>query len=65
MNLELLAFNELEEEVFIPFTFDIQFINGFYVDAVDDDIVNLISYGEVYSVKKTHALMSQLNYKLT
>jgi len=64
MNLQMLAYNDDDEEVFIPFDYDIEQIHGFYIDAVDIDIVNIISYGQQYSVKKTHALMSQLNYKL-
>ena len=65
MNLELLIYNEdLEEEQFIPLTLDIEVINGFYNSVDDDDIVNLVSYGQIFSVRKTHALMYKLNFKL-
>ena len=65
MNLELLVFDEeTDQESFIPLTLDIEVINGFYNSVDDDDIVNLVSYGQIFSVKKTHALMYKLNFKL-
>jgi hypothetical protein len=65
MHLELLVFDEdLDSETFIDFTLDIEVINGWYNSVDDDDIVNIVSYGQVFSVKKSHTLMNQLNHKL-
>ena len=65
MHLELLVFDEdLDKEVFVPFSLEIEFVNGFYLDPADANIVNLISYGQTYSVKKSHPLMAQLQYKI-
>jgi hypothetical protein len=65
MHLELLVFDEdLDRETFIDFTLDIEVINGWYNSVDDDDIVNLVIYGQVFSVKKHHTVMNQLNHKL-
>jgi hypothetical protein len=63
MHLHLLAFDIEDKEIYIPFEYDINEIHGYYVDAVDSSIVNLFSYGQQFSVKKTHALMAELKYK--
>jgi len=65
MNLELLVYNEdTDEEYYIPLTLEIEAVTGFYNSVDDDDVVNIVSYGQIFSVKKTHALMSKLNFKL-
>ena len=61
-NLKLCVYNEMaEEEVFIDFSFDLDMVNGHYNCPVDPKVVNLISYGQLYTVKKTHELMMFLN----
>lgn len=64
MRLELLVYNNDEEEVLIPFKIDINAIQGFYPDPDDDLVMNILSYGQLFTVKKTHALMNQLNNEL-
>ena len=65
MHLKLLIYDEdLDEERFIPLNLDIEAIQGFYQSVDDDNIINLVSYGQIFSVKKTHPLMTKLNYEL-
>ena len=64
MRLELLVFNNDDNEVFVPFSIDILQIHGFYPDPDDDTVMNLLSYGQLFTVKKTEQLMAQLNYEL-
>ena len=64
MNLQLLVFNNEDEEVLVPFTIDINVIQGFYPDPDDDTVMNLLSFGQLYTVRKEHGLMNHLNSKL-
>ena len=64
LSRSITVFDLFKGEELTEFTLEIEHINGFYISTDDEDIVNLISYGQVYSVKKSHALMNQLNFKL-
>ena len=60
MYLKLIVYNDLEAETFVDFYIDFNAIHGFYPDPDDDTIINLLSYGQHYSVVKTHTLMNKL-----
>ena len=64
MRLELFIYSEDDEEVLVPFKIDINAIQGFYPNPNNDSVINILSYGQLFTVKKTHALMNQLNNEL-
>jgi len=65
INLKLYVFNDLEDEVLVDFGIDINAIQGYYPDPDDDKVINLISYGQLYTVLKTHQLMHMLKLNLS
>ena len=64
LDLQLLVFNNDGEEVLVNFSINIMAIHGYYPDPDDDSVMNLLSYGQLYTVLKTHPLMNQLNNRL-
>jgi len=62
VHLKLYVFNSLDEETLVDFYIDIGAIQGFYPDPDDESVINLLSYGQLYTVVKTHSLMSKLKY---
>ena len=60
MNLKLLVYNMSEKEVLVDFYIDFDVIQGFYDDPDDDSVINLLSYGQLYTVVRSHALMNKL-----
>lgn len=60
-DLKLYVFNDNQEEVLVDFAFDLTLVNGYYPDPDDSEVMNLISYGQIYTVEKTHQLMTILN----
>jgi len=62
--LKLAVYNDYEEEVFVDFVLQVESVNGYYPDPDDENLINLLSYGQHYTVKKTHELMSHLNAKI-
>ena len=64
LDLQLLVFNNNDEEVHVNFSININAINGYYADPDDDTVINLLSYGQLYTVVKTHQLMTHLNNRL-
>ena len=62
IHLKLFVFNNNDDEELVDFYLDENAIQGFYPDPDDDTVINLLSYGQLYTVKKTHALMHKLKY---
>ena len=64
LDLKLYVYNNDESEVLVDFSISINAIQGYYGDPDDDTVINLLSYGQLYTVVKTHQLMNQLNKRL-
>jgi hypothetical protein len=64
LDLKLYVYNIDESEVLVDFCINITAIQGYYYDPYDDTVINLLSYGQLYTVVKTHQLMAQLNNRL-
>jgi len=62
IHLQLYVFDSYEKEVLVDFYIDILHIQGYYDDPDDETVINLLSYGKLYTVKRKHSLMNQLKY---
>ena len=64
LDLKLYVVDGMENEVLVDFSININAIQGYYYSPDDEDVINLLSYGQIYTVIKTHQLMAMLNGRL-
>jgi len=64
MYLKLLVSDNDGKECWVNFSINIEAVQGFYDDPDDVEVVNLISYGQLYTVKRKPGLMARLKYDI-